>query len=106
MKCVSWYCRGLNGVDNPKLLYAFWLLQVHIPNFLFLCETKMSVLDVVGLFSSNSPTFWDGTDALGSSGGLVVLGWSPFAVSCIFKSTNVVVCKILEPNSNEYHVMF
>lgn len=106
MKCISWNCRGLNEVDSAKLIYAFWLLQVHKPHLLFLCETKMLVNEVVSLFSSKNPSFSDGTDAIGSSGGLVILGWSPFAITCIFKSSNIVLCNILEPNGNNYYVMF
>ncbi|XP_056691660.1 uncharacterized protein [Spinacia oleracea] len=64
----------------------------------------MSVNSVVDLFKSSNPRFCCGVDALGLSGGLVVLSWSSFGITCIFKSPNFVLCNIVEPNGSSYYV--
>ncbi|XP_056685739.1 uncharacterized protein [Spinacia oleracea] len=53
-----------------------------------------------------NPSFVCGTNSIGSKGGLVVLGWCPFEVFCVFSLQNVVLCKIKISFGNEWEVMF
>ncbi|XP_056692063.1 uncharacterized protein [Spinacia oleracea] len=66
----------------------------------------MSVSNAVNLFSCTKPTFCNGVDAIGSSGGLLVLGWSSLVITCIASSPNFVLCKINEVNGNIWYVVF
>ncbi|XP_021743840.1 uncharacterized protein LOC110709888 [Chenopodium quinoa] len=52
------------------------------------------------------PSFVFGVDSIGASGGLVVLGWSSLAISCVSKTPNCVHCKIEECNGMIWNVFF
>lgn len=106
MKAISWNCRGLNSVDSTKLPYVLWLMRVHSPTLLFLSETKMSVSLAANMFSFSNPTFCTGVNAIGASGGLLVLGWANLDVRCVLSSPNFVLCKIMENSINISYIMF
>ncbi|XP_056688032.1 uncharacterized protein [Spinacia oleracea] len=106
MKVVSWNCRGVNNPNSLVRPYATWLVKTYLPMFLFVSETKSTVANVSSLLGGCNPTCIFGIDSVGSSGGLVVFGWTSFEVSCLFVSSNIVLCRVIEPNGNIWEVMF
>lgn len=106
MRFISWNCQGTNGVLSPKIPYIVWLIKSFLPMFVFLSETKTDFCDVQKKLEACSPTFACGVDVVGSKGGLVVLGWSTLDFTCIFKSSNLVVCKIINLSGDIWYVMF
>ncbi|XP_057246831.1 uncharacterized protein LOC104884449 [Beta vulgaris subsp. vulgaris] len=106
MNILSLNCRGLNSSDTPIIPYIHWLLATVKPMFLFLQETKCSLTHVQSLLRSTKPRTVVGVDALGSSGGLVVVSWAPFAVDVLSSMCNYVFCKISANNEMIWYVLF
>lgn len=65
--------RGLNDDESFAFPYLKWLVHTHHPMFVFLSETKC-MASAVSNFSLLNPNFVHGVDAIGSSGGLLLLG--------------------------------
>ncbi|XP_057247522.1 uncharacterized protein LOC130589908 [Beta vulgaris subsp. vulgaris] len=58
------------------------------------------------LLRSTNPLTVLGVDALGSSGGLVVASWAPFAVDVLSSMSNFVFCKISANNGMTWYILF
>lgn len=106
MKCVVWNCRGTNSSTSPTIPYVFWLIKKFRPTFCFLSETKSFVARLAPIFAKSCPSFCAGVDVVGARGGLLVLGWSPFHVVCLFSSPNVVFCKWVDSNDISWYIAF
>lgn len=65
-----------------------------MPMFLFLSETKTSYDVIYTKPRTYNPSFCFGVDSEGGRGGLLVLAWTPWEVTCVYKSENVVFLKL------------
>ena len=81
-------------------------LKNFLPMFMFISETKTTLANMTNFLGGCNPNFVFGIDAVGSSGGLVVYGWTAFDVSYLYVSPNIVLCKVVEPNGKIWKVMF
>ncbi|XP_048502309.2 uncharacterized protein LOC125498298 [Beta vulgaris subsp. vulgaris] len=106
MNILSLNCRGLNTSDAPIIPYIRWLVATVKPMFLFLQETKCSVAHVQSVLRTTNPHTVVGVDALGYSGGLVVVSWAPFAVNVLRSTCNFMFCKISANNGMIWYVLF
>ena len=106
MKVISWNARGISNENSLAYAYVFWLYHTHHLMFIFLSETKTSVCLAQARFSHLNPNFVVGIDALGSKGGLVVLGSTSYQVTIMHVCQNFILCNVCEPNGTQWNVCF
>lgn len=94
MKLLCWNCRGLGQALTVRSV--FHLVREHVPDIIFLSETKSDVVSVNKLFSKLGFPSCFGVDAIGSSGGLWV-GWKNIlSISCLASSPNFIFTSVVD----------
>ena len=106
MKIISWNASGISNENSLAYAYVFWFYHTHHPMFIFLSETKSLVSLAQSKFNFLNLNFVVGVDALGSKGGLIVLGFTNHRVTIMHACQNFILCNVCEPNGTQWNVCF
>ena len=92
MKTLSWYCQGLRSNLTVRRLEE--MCREHLPDFVFLLETKNSSAHVLKFQSSLGYDHCFLVDPVGLSGGLALFWKSNFEVEVLQASNRIIDTKI------------
>ncbi|CAN1274685.1 hypothetical protein LINPERPRIM_LOCUS15477, partial [Linum perenne] len=89
MTTIAWNCRGLGG--DATVAEFKKLIRLHSPSFVFLCETRLSLLSSTTLFRSVDFPNFDHVEGMNNGGG-ISFAWADSLSCVVVFSTDYAIC--------------